>query len=44
MNKISFVNSELWDSLKEKEKYKYSIFLLGFSGSEEMLKMIGRFL
>lgn len=44
MNKISFVNSELWDSLKEKEKYKYSIFLLGLSGSEEMLKMIGRFL
>ena len=44
MNKISFVNSELWDSLREKEKYKYSIFLLGLSGSEEMLKMIGRFL
>ena len=44
MNKISFVNSELWDLLKEKEKYKYSIFLLGLLGSEEMLKMIGGFL
>lgn len=44
MNKMSFVNSELWDSLKEKEKYKYSIFFLGLSGSEEMLKLIGRFL
>lgn len=43
MNKMSFVNSELWDSLKEKEKYKYSIFFLGLSGSEEMLKLIARF-
>lgn len=40
LNKISFTNSELWDSLEEAEKYKYSVFLLGLSDSERLLKMI----
>lgn len=40
LNKISFTNSELWDSLEEAEKYKYSVFILGLSDSERMLKMI----
>lgn len=40
LNKISFTNSELWNSLEEAEKYKYSVFLLGLSDSERMLKMI----
>lgn len=43
LNKISFTNSELWDSLEEAEKYKYSVFLLGLSDSERMLKMIKGF-
>lgn len=39
-NKISFNYSELWESLNEAEKYNYSVFSIGLSDSERMLKMI----
>lgn len=39
-NKISFNYSELWESLSEAEKYNYSVFTIGLSDSERMLKMI----
>lgn len=39
-NKISFNYSELWESLSGAEKYNYSVFTIGLSDSERMLKMI----
>lgn len=39
-NKISFKDSELWDSLSVSDKYNYSVWPLGLLGSENMLKTI----
>lgn len=39
-NRISFKDSELWDSLSNSDKYNYSVWPLGLKGSEDMLKTI----